>query len=207
MARKSGSSATPRAAPPAAVHPATSHQHAVRQSLEARTGRTLEAWVALVRAERGLAGSARVAWLRSTHGLGMTSANIIVAEADGTPPDEDAAAVEQKLFAGARAVMRPIYEVILARAAALGPDVTITPCATMVPIRRHHVIAQVKPLASRLDLGLALGTESGKLPARLLATGGVAKGDRITHVIRLAAPSEVDATVDRWLQRAYALDG
>ena len=79
-------------------------------------------------------------------------------------------------------------------------DVALTPCKTIVPIRRNHLIAEIKPATTtRIDLGLALKRVS-RVPKRLVDTGGAARGDRITHKIPLTF-------VDRWLAKAQELDG
>ena len=46
-----------------------------------------------------------------------------------------------------------------------------------------------------------------KTPARLLDTGGFAKKDRITRRIAIASVAEIDAEVERWLRKAYGMDG
>lgn len=55
-------------------------------------------------------------------------------------------------------------------------------------------------------MGAAAGKHAGKLPKRLVDTGGAAKKDRITHKIELTSAADVDAEVARWMKRAYALD-
>jgi len=53
-------------------------------------------------------------------------------------------------------------------------------------------------------MGFALGDL--KPTGRLIDTGGFAKKDRITHRIPVSSPGEVDATVKRWLRKAYDRD-
>jgi hypothetical protein len=77
-----------------------------------------------------------------------------------------------------------------------------------VPLYREHVFAQIKAATNtRVDLGLALTHCKGKLPKRVIDTGGLAKKDRITHRIELNSPVEIDAEVEKWLAAAYQLDG
>jgi hypothetical protein len=77
----------------------------------------------------------------------------------------------------------------------------------MVPLYRNHVFAQLKPTTTtRLDLGLCFTTYKGKLPKRLVDTGGRAKKDRITHRIELTSPTLIDADLKKWLRAAYDLD-
>jgi uncharacterized protein DUF5655 len=76
-----------------------------------------------------------------------------------------------------------------------------------VPLYRQHVFAQIKPATNtRIDLGFALTHYKGKLPKRLIATGGLARKDRITHRIELKSALEIDGNVKKWMPTAYHLD-
>ena len=54
---------------------------------------------------------------------------------------------------------------------------------------------------------MALGSARRRIPARLIDTGGAAKGDRITHRFALTKVEEIDEVVERWMESAYELDG
>ncbi|MGC1620335.1 MAG: DUF5655 domain-containing protein, partial [Candidatus Acidiferrum sp.] len=111
-------------------------------------------------------------------------------------------------YAGAKEKLRPIYQELLRLGKSMGADVKACPCKTMVPLYREHVFAQIKPTTNaRIDLGFALTHYKGKLPKRIIDTGGMAKKDRITHRIRIESVDEIDAEVKRWLKTAYELDG
>jgi hypothetical protein len=110
-------------------------------------------------------------------------------------------------YAGKKAGLRPLYEALLKLGRGLGKDIRVCPCKTIVPIYREHVIAQIKPTTNtRIDFGLALARHSGKLPARLIDTGGKDKKDRITHRIEITAPKDIDGEVTKWLKVAYEFD-
>jgi Domain of unknown function (DUF5655) len=53
---------------------------------------------------------------------------------------------------------------------------------------------------------LALTHYQGKLPKRLIDTGGAAKKDRITHRMELTSTAQIDEEVKKWLKTAYHLD-
>jgi hypothetical protein len=55
-------------------------------------------------------------------------------------------------------------------------------------------------------LGFALAKYKGKLPKRIIDTGGLAKKDRITHRIEITSTGEIDGEVKKWLKTAYDLD-
>ena len=196
-------------------HPSLAWARSVVEQMQARTGRSLEEWDDLVRSEGPKTEEGRASWLRTAHGLGTNYAAWIAKHSlgkgeDDADPEAYLARAEEYVeaqYAGPKAALRPRYERLLELGLALGPDVTASPCRTMVPLFRKHAILQIKAVtATRIDLGLALGAYAGKLSPRLNDTGGAAKRDRITHRIELGALSEVDAGVERWLRRAYELD-
>ncbi len=78
---------------------------------------------------------------------------------------------------------------------------------TNVPLYRNHVFAQIKATTnSRIDLGSALTHYKGKLPKRLIDTGGLAKKDCITHRIEITSAELIDDELRKWLRTAYELD-
>ena len=126
----------------------------------------------------------------------------------GTPADakqylKDAPEYVDAMFSGKKAGLRPIFEELYHLARGLGNDVTVSPGKTIIPFYRTHVFAQVKPTTqTRVDLGLCL--RGVKPEGRLIATGGEAKGDRITHRIGIGSVGEIDQEVQTWLKRAYS---
>ena len=194
------------------VHPAVAHAQAMVGNLAETTGRALPAWLQLLAKQKLADAKAIRQWLKEQHGLGISSCAVI---ADAATQGIDSLSAEaylraapvyvDKLFAGPKAGLRPLYEELLGSALQLGKDVTISPCKTFVPLYRKHVFAQLKPSTrTRLDLGLALG--GLKAEGRLIDTGGFAKKDRITHRIAIASAADVDAETRKWLARAYTLD-
>lgn len=199
------------------LHPAVAHVQAILRNLEANTGKDLDAWVALLKRQGPADEKARRAWLKA-QGLGGAQAMFVAQRSMGTTAHAFDDTPEGYLalaptyvdaqYGGRKASLRPLFERLIASARALGPDIRICPCETLVPIYRHHVIAQVKPFASRLDLGLALG-DPARLQdpqGRLIDTGGFAKKDRITVKLEVRSATELDATVEAWLRRAYEMD-
>jgi len=164
---------------------------------------------------RSEGGSQRRDWLKTKQKLGTKGAWWIAARVDGKGSEEDspekylavAPTYVEEQYAGKKEALRPIYEKVLQLAAELGVDVKACPCKTIVPLYRNHVLAQIKPTTNtRLDLGLALTQYKGRLPKRLVDTGGLSKKDRITHRIELKSASEIDQEVEKWLKTAYDLD-
>ena len=54
-------------------------------------------------------------------------------------------------------------------------------------------------------MGFALTHYKGKLPKRLIDTGGPAKKDRSTQRMEITAADQIDDQVKKWLKTAYDL--
>ena len=197
------------------VHPGVAMVQKWIVELKPKTGRSLQEWIDLVKKDGPKEYQSRRTWLKSKHKLGTNSAWWIAERAEGKGDEEDsperylATAVNyvEQQYAGKRAALRPIYEQLLSLGKTIGPDVKACPCKTMVPLYRKNVFAQIKPATnSRIDLGLCFTTYKGKLPKRLIDTGGLAKKDRITHRIVLTSPTQIDGELKKWLQAAYDLN-
>lgn len=200
---------------PYSVHPAVTMVQKWVAELKQKTGRSLEEWIALVKKEGPKDNMSRRAWLKTKQKLGTNSASWIANRADGiggedSDPVEYLKAASQYVedqYSGAKAHLRQIYDQLLELGLSQGPAAKACPCKSMVPLYRNHVFAQIKPTTnSRIDLGLSLTHYKGKLPKRVIDTGGAAKKDRITHRIELKSASEIDPEVKKWLKTAYDLD-
>ncbi|MGB6898586.1 MAG: DUF5655 domain-containing protein [Candidatus Acidiferrum sp.] len=197
------------------VHPGVTMVQKWIAELKGKTGRSLEEWMALAKKEGPKEDKARREWLKTKHKLGTNSAWWISERVDGKGGEEDspeaylktAEVYVEEQYAGAKEKLRPIYQELLRLGKSMGADVKACPCKTMVPLYREHVFAQIKPTTNtRIDLGFALTHYKGKLPKRIIDTGGLAKKDRITHRIPVESVDEIDAEVKRWLKTAYELD-
>jgi hypothetical protein len=196
------------------VHPSVAMVQKWLAELKEETGRSMEEWLALVKKEGPKDEKSRREWLKSKHKLGTNKASWIAERVEGkgwedTPEGYLAAAVRyvEEQYGGPKEKLRPIYEKLLILSKSLGDDVKACPCKTIVPLYREHVFAQIKPTTtSRIDLGFALTHYKGKLPKRLIDTGGLAKKDRITHRIEVTAVEQIDDEVKKWLKTAYDLD-
>jgi Domain of unknown function (DUF5655)/Domain of unknown function (DUF4287) len=198
------------------VHPGVASVQKWVAELKEKTGRSLDDWIALVKKEGPKDEKGRREWLKTKHKMGTNSAWWIAERAEGkggeeADPEEYLRAAAQYVaeqYAGPKEKLRPIYDELLRTGKALGADVKACPCKTIVPLYRQHVFAQLKPATNtRIDLGLALAKHKGKLPKRLIDTGGLAKKDRITHRIEISHVDQIDEETKRWLQIAYDLDG
>jgi hypothetical protein len=200
------------------VHPGVAMVQKWIAELPEKTGRTLEQWVEFIRKQGPAGQKQRREWLKAEHGLGTNTAWWLAERAEGTgalgiaeeDPETYLRGAEQNveaMFAGAKAGLRPVYDELLRIGLGLGEDVKACPCKTIVPLYRRHVFAEIKPSTrTRIDLGLALAKHEGRLPDRLIDTGGLARKDRITHRFAITSLADIDDEVKEWLETAYDLD-
>jgi hypothetical protein len=200
---------------PYSPHPSLSLVTNWIAALKQKSGYSLEEWLSLCAKNGPKTEKERREWLKSEHGLGINAAWWIAERSFGKGNEEDtpegylkvAAQYVEAMYSGKKAGLRPLYNEILLMALSLGKDIRVCPCKTMVPVFRHHAIAEVKPSTqTRIDLGLALGRFKGRLPKRLIDTGGAAKKDRITHRIEIVSPDDVNGDLKKWFMIAYELD-
>jgi hypothetical protein len=184
-------------------------------TLKEKTGRDLDEWTAFIQSKGPKDNKSRRDWLKTEHGLGTNSAWWLADHAEGKGDLEEgdpkvyvarAAEYVEAMFSGPKAALRPLYDRLYVLARSMGNDIGISPGKTIVSIYRKHVIAQIKPTTrTRIDFGLALKDTPAK--GRLIDTGGLAKKDRITHRIEITSLDDIDDVVEKWLRKAYELDG
>ncbi|HKE01646.1 MAG TPA: DUF5655 domain-containing protein [Planctomycetota bacterium] len=197
---------------PYSVHPSIAMVEKWVAELPAKTGRSVEQWIALVKKDGPKGHAERREWLKTKHGLGSNAAWWIADRVEGKgmedTPDgylKTAPKWVDAMYAGPKAALRPIHDELVRVGLSLAPDVKACPCQTIVPLFRNHVIAQIKPSTrTRIDFGFALGDT--KATGRLIDTGGFKKKDRITHRIEVASAKDIDAELKRWLRVAYDRD-
>ena len=100
-----------------------------------------------------------------------------------------------------KAGLRPLYELLVASATDLGPDVEVAPKKATVSLRRAKQFALITPATKdRIDLGLNLPGDPGD--GRLVVAGGMC-----THKVGLRGVDEVDTELLGWLRDAYQRAG
>jgi len=195
------------------VHPGVIMVQKAIKDLPAKTGKSLEEWIKFIKKSGPRTEKERREWLKTEHGLGTNYAWWLAERAEGKGGEDGdpqaylraAEGYVEKMFAGPKESLRPIYDAILKLGLGIGKDVKACPCQTIVPLYRKHVFAQIKPTTqTRIDLGFAL--KDLRASGRLIDTGGFAKKDRITHRIPITSVKDIDDEVKRWLKAAYELD-
>ena len=176
---------------------------AVSQSLAARTGRSLEEWLALVQASQldPLDQNAVRGWLRREHGVPQNSqwaiADAAARSAGWVPPTVPEYLDRQ--YAGAKAALRPVYEALAAAIGQLGDDVTVEGRGSYIPFVRGRQFAAIAAAArDRVDLGLRFTDPPDA--GRLQPASGPGQA---THKVSLRSVDDVDDEVLYLLHVAY----
>jgi hypothetical protein len=200
---------------PYSVHPATIMTQEWMAALPAKTGKSIEEWVALAQSTGLRDKKELVAWLKSEFQFGTNQAIWLAEFALG---EEDSIAmstnegylqVSEKWiddqYSGKKEHLRPVYEKVLNTALHLSSEVKASPTKTYCSLFRNYAFAQIKPTTNtRIDIGLALGDEPAL--GKLIDTGGARKGDRITHRIPASLLEDIDDEVEHWLRLAFSRD-
>jgi hypothetical protein len=171
---------------------------AVRAGLERETGRSVAAWAEIARACPETAHRKRLAWMKAGHGLGQNFASLVLNEA--FPPETSwntPDALADTLWVDPQA--RAIFEAVRARAEKL-PDIVIGQRRGFTAFSRNVQFAAIRAAKTGAVLGFALPPDPA---AGLLAPRRESWSGRLKSCVALAAMSDVDARIGRWLRAAW----
>jgi hypothetical protein len=172
------------------------------RNLEEKTGRSLDAWIAIARGAGVGKHGQLVAFLKKDHGLTHGYANQIalraLAAVDAPATGSDDLIAAQ--YRGSKAALRPIYDALVVAVRKFGPDAEFTPKKAYVSLRRAKQFGLIQPsTATRVDVGLVLKGVPAK--GRLEASGSF--NAMVTHRVRIESTAEIDAELIGWLRQAY----
>jgi predicted transport protein len=173
------------------------------ENLKANTGKSLDEWVALSRTGGPAKHGALVSWLKESHGLTHGYANLVAHTTFKSDAGSKAAAGDDlvgEMFAGDRAVLRPIFDALLAGILAFGADIEQAPKKGYLSLRRKTQFATLHPSTkTRFDVGIKL---KGVPAAGRLEPAG-SWNAMVTHRVRLESVEQVDAELLQWIRQAY----
>jgi len=167
-------------------------------NIEDATGRSLADWIGIVQ-ESGLEKHSQIlTLLKDQYGLSYGNANLLAIkarEAAAGGAQSDAGLIESH-YAGKNAALRSLYDAVVAKVEAFGPDIELDPKKSYVSLRRRKQFALVGPAGGQLEVCLNL---PGAAPNdRLKPTTGMA-----THKVRISDSAALDDELIGWLREAY----
>ncbi len=174
-------------------------------ALPTTTGKSIAEWQSLVMQSGKSKHGELVSWLKGEHQITHGYANLIAHMSLKSDAGSRVAAGDDlvaEMFVGDKSAMRPVFDALMVQITAFGSDIEQAPKKGYLSLRRSTQFATLHPSTkTRFDLGLKLkGIEPN---GRLEAAGSW--NAMVTHRVRLASASEVDAEVIGWLRQAYSM--
>ena len=159
------------------------------RNIEARSGKSMKEWKAVIAASGLTKHSEVVAMLKTKHGMTHGDANrtALVTKDDAKPAKKVDTAVTE------------IYDALLAEVKRLGKDVEVAEKKGYVSLRRAKQFAMLRPAAKHVDVGLIL--PDAKVTKRLESAATF--NAMFSHRVRIATTSEIDGQLKSWLKAAY----
>lgn len=167
------------------------------RNIERGTGRSMTAWVALVKASGAKRHSEIVAWLKTKHHFSHGNANLVALQAKRGSATGGGDELVDAIYSGTKARLRPFHDRVIKLARGFGADVELAPKQAYVSLRRSKQFGTVGP-GPRGQLEVGLNLPGVKSLGRLESASGMC-----THRVRLASIDELDTEVIGWLRKAY----
>ena len=176
------------------------------RNIEARYGKTMPEWFAVIAASGLSKHTEVVAMLKAEHSMAHGAAHrvsLLYREAAAPAPASADAAVGA-LYSGKKASLRPLHDRLITVIGTFGPDVTTAPKKGYLSIRRKKQFAMIQPSgAGRFDVGLILRDTPPS--GRLEAAGSF--NALFTHRVRVTSADDIDTALTEWLHIAYLSAG
>lgn len=174
-------------------------------NLHKNTGKSLDEWVAIVRAQSFTKHGEILTFLKSEHGFTHGFANLVAHKAResdaGSAANTDDLIINQ--YAG-KEHLKPIYHKLIAEITSFGDDIELAPKNAYVSVRRKKQFAMLTPATkTRFEIGINLKgqDQAGKLEANTSSNA------MCSHKINVSSVDDIDNEIITWLQKAYNAAG
>ncbi len=176
-------------------------EEAIVRQLKAKTGKTLEEWIAVVKQSGLLRTKEQADHLKSEHGLGHFQAQVIAKRFSSTGASEDEQQLVAQQFKGPNEPLRPLYERLVSEVLRLGGDIHIKPCKTYIPFYRKSQFLIARPKNGVLYLGLPLVSE--EFEGKKSDVKGLGMPEKIGLAIPIQSAADLDYAVIGTIALAY----
>lgn len=173
-------------------------------NIEKRTGKTLAQLAKVVKGSKLAKHGELVAMLKADLGMGHGDANTLVhhvRKSDGASaatPGGGTAGVIDEIYAGPKAALRPIHDLLMAAITKFGPF-EIAPKKGYISLRGKKQFAMIGPATNtRIDVGLNMKDAKGTARLEPQKPGGMCQ-----FKVKVTAAAEVDKELVGWIRQAY----
>ena len=170
-------------------------------NLHKNTGKSMDEWVTLVKAQGFARHGEMMKYLKETHGFTHGYANMVAIRVTGTDartaeqPDE----LIEKQYKG-KEHFKPLYDQVMAHIKSFGSDVEVSPKNAYVSLRRKKQFATLTPATkTRFEIGINL---KGQEESGALKTINSANA-MCSHKIDLSSEKDLTPEVLQWIKTAY----
>jgi hypothetical protein len=176
--------------------------NAMIANFKAKTGKTLDQWIAIAKKSGAAKHGEIVKLLKSDHGMTHGFANLVAhktlrSDAGSISESTDLVAAQ---YAGDKAALKPIYDALIKAAKSCGA-MEVAPKKAYVSLRRSKQFAIIQPSTrTRVDLGLNIKGEPPK--GRLEMSGSF--NAMVSHRVKLEKVADVDKDVKAWIRKAWS---
>ena len=176
---------------------------AIIDNLNAKTGKSLEEWIAVLKKSGAKTPKDQLAWLKGNHGLGHFQANVVVkrnASGGGSDYDDGDALVDNQ-FMGDNLPLKEVYEAVASKVMKMGKDIEVKPCKTYIPFYRKTQFMVAKAKKGVLYLGLPQAPDASHVDSE--GAKGLGMPEKMLSAIRIGSKADLTRGVFDRIAEAY----
>ena len=170
-------------------------------NLKKNTGKTLEEWIVILKAQKLEKHGQMIKFLKTEHGLTHGFANMIAHKTRGS----DAGSVEDKdslieaQYKG-KEHFKPLYEKLMAEILTFGDDIEIAPKKAYVSLRRKKQFALLQAATkTRFEISLNIKNQEGSGCLEVVNKAN----SMCSHIIKIKGEEQLTQEVFDWIKKAY----
>ena len=171
------------------------------ENLKLNTGKSLEQWITIVKAENFSKHGEIIKFLKQEHSFTHGFANLVAlkarkSDADSFGNKEDLVALQYK----GKEHFKPLYDKLVTEILQFGSNIEIAPKKAYVSLRSKKQFAILNPATkSRFEIGLIIKNQEGEGVLKDVKTSN----SMCSHKINLSSIEEINDDIINWIKIAY----
>ena len=171
------------------------------ENLKLNTGKSLEQWITIVKAEKFSKHGEIIKFLKQEHSFTHGFANLVAlkarkSDADSFENKDDLVDLQYK----GKEHFKPLYDKLVTKILEFGNNIEIAPKKAYVSLRSKKQFAILNPATkSRFEIGLIIKDQKGEGVLEEIKTSN----SMCSHKINLSSIEEINHEVMNWIKIAY----